>query len=373
LPVTEQPGTIVEIGGPLGTNEIVSGSTILMADVNQNNFFFDHGSSGSPVFCSVQLHPNYPTPVGIGGYIDYLNQTEKGRDARMIHFDTLQQLLDKHQSGIRLRYVDLDKRRSTIASELASKKILAERGKEVYCDRNEVIDKIMNRSIQPVTPLTSFLIIGNERQKLDAFIDRYRLEFIAGKGMDSTLIYFKMPAETDIRLFCHKLIGAILRAFQTPYKKLSVDNPGQLTIQHIADELLLDDNSCYVFDCRMEDEDFSLQQTFAYQWFIGQFLEPLRQDPRLASRLHLFLSFYYRPGADCNAKIQFLITSLNNIDLPELTNVTKQEVKEWLDIVEAEDIVTRNQIISYFHWQESYDMKEVMDYYKEALEKADKF
>ena len=374
--LVKMPGNtenMTEVSGKLSTTEPLTGTTILRPDDNSQVFFFDAGSSGSPVYCSVELADDYPPLSGIGGYVDCINQNKGAKDARMIPVSVILELLHKYSSTIQLPVIDIDAKKKNILIEGSSKKIIKERGKSIYCNREIHIAQIKEHKKDPVTAKNYFLLIGDERQILASFVDRYRLQFIANYGYDSRVIPIKMPDVSHKGLFCHRLAGAIMKALDMPYTELTEKDPTKITIKHIADELLTNQEMHYVFDCRVENNCFDSSQNDSYTWFFNDFMSPFRENPRPLGKVHLFVSFYYREGAKHEPNKNFLIASSADSALEELYNITKHDVKEWLEFVEGGDVLRKNQIFSRFHWQESYNMMEVLRYYNAAIQDAEPF
>ena len=372
---TDDPWTTVHIAGKIAGKDPSAGATILNPDLNENNFFFDTGSSGSPVFAEISVHPDYAPIAGIVGYVDFLNKlpNSPSKDARMLNTQRIEEVIVSNSGPITFKIKDVDTMRKIVSSEVASRKIFNQRGKELFCDRLPVIESIQNRIASHTNLVSAFLIYGNEKQLLDCFIDRYRLEFIANSGKESNVIYFKMPSEADKGIFCSKLIGSILIASKTPFKRFSENDATLITIKHIMDELFFDDGTYFVFDCRVENNSINRKLEGCYKWFFKDFLAPLYNNRTLSKKLHFFVSFYYRPGDEYKDNKEFLFKFFKEFSLPELVDIKKSEVLDWLDLVEGQDILRRNQIMEYFQLQELYTMADVIFFYKQALHKIESF
>ena len=369
---SNDPGTVMNITGEISGNDYTSGSAILSPNSNLRTFFFDSGSSGSPVFSTVNISPG-KTADGIIGYVDFLNTTQLAADARMIHVQNIEEILAKYNIQLNLNIRDIDRMRIAANSEFASQQILESRGKEIFCDRRPNIESIEENLLQPQPPVNAFLIYGNERQLLDCFIDRYRLEFIAGKGLDSTVIFFKMPAVANKNIFCSRLLAAIVQASKRPFYKFSENDPDKITISQVIEELFIDDKIKLVIDCRVDNTDVNENMSDAYKWFFSQFMSPLYKNNSLNKRVHFFVSVFHSQGDAHLDNKQILLRYFPAIQPPELIDVKKQDVEDWLDQVEGQDIFRKNRIKSIFLWKDSYDMADVIGCYHMAINKIDSF
>lgn len=370
----EQPGIINYVTGSFGIEDKKAGSTILNPPANSKLFFFDFGSSGSPVYCKTILDDG-SILEGIAGYADFLNKKKDSEtvDARLINTANIEKLWLHYLPERKLKTIDVDVRRSSVKKSELTSKILTERGKtgnEILCDRAPQIEEVKRRNFLKLNSRL-FLIHGSERQKLDAFIDRYRYEFIASSGCTSQVAYFKMPKEKELNFFCNTLVANIYRAFRT----VAFDNvsPTKLSIADVIESLGLSPDIHYVIDCRIENGEFSEFQKPLYDWFYNQFLSPLQKNEEQLSNIHLFISYYYKAGEPHLPNEQIILNQFASFQLPVLGNVERQHVEEWLDYVEGRDIDRRRRIIEFYPDKNEYDMTEIVDYYKQAIYNLDKF
>ncbi|MRG43725.1 hypothetical protein GFS24_01300 [Chitinophaga sp. SYP-B3965] len=358
------------VSGHFGVEDKRSGTTIMYPDPNPRKFFFEAGSSGSPVLCKVDLGMGRSI-IGIAGYADFLNKKSDGTalDARLINGNNIERLWNKYFPDAPLRFKDLDQQRSRIRKTEQTNRIIQERGKtgmEIFCNRIDQLNAIREQRIP-----RCFFLHGNERQKMDAFIDRYRYEFIASSGKQSRLLFFKMPKDKDVRMFSFRLIGNIFRACHiVEQDHIDAEN---YTIRDVLDQLDASDDLEFVFDCRIEDADFDPRQEAAYDWFFGSFLKPLKDHPASYPGVHFFISYYFKPGADIIPRQQIILRAFPGIGLPALQNVERDILEEWLDLVEGRDPERRNMIREHYPVKQDYDMVEIISFYKEAIFILDKF
>ena len=111
----------------------------------------------------------------------------------------------------------------------------------------------------------------------------------------------------------------------------------------------------------------------AYKWFFSQFMSPLYKNNSLNKRVHFFVSVFHSQGDAHLDNKQILLRYFPAIQPPELIDVKKQDVEDWLDQVEGQDIFRKNRIKSIFLWKDSYDMADVIGCYHMAINKIDSF
>lgn len=362
--------------GTFGIEDKKYGSTIIHPDENPKSFFFDYGSSGSPVIASAKLSDG-SSVLGLGGIVDFLNSSSKTAsvDARLLSCKNIESLMSYFCPEIRLKFVNLDEKEKLIQQIHFAGKIIEERGstgKEILCNRATQLSTVKLTKLKSEKKENVFFIYGKERQKLDAFVDRYRYEFIASQGTHSNLVFFKMPKDKDKGLFCNSFIGNILRFFSMP----NIDNidAQQTSIRDLVEELKLPEGIDVVFDCKIEHEDVEEEHKELFNWVFEYFLHPLiyNSDGSL-SNIHFFISYYSVTNEiDTTDKHLFKIKPEIN-SLQVFQNVVRQDLVDWLDFVEGRDLERKNKILKGYPLKSDYEMAEIIELYKKATYALDKF
>jgi hypothetical protein len=370
---SDDPTTSINTKGQIRGVDVSEGTNILVPELNTRTFFLGEGSSGSPVFAAMEIGDIHVE--GVVGYVDFLNRLQNATDARMLPVKTILEKLQSLGIDLGLKVADTDRIRKNYNGRLATQKILArnKRGQEIYCDRKPVIDAIRQHQHEPERYFNTWFISGNDKQLLDCFIDRYRVEFIASAGRDSTLISFKLPTVGDISVFASRLLQSIVRLSGNIYEDLSEENPALMNIKKISDTFLLDNSICYVLDCKIENKDVCPDLRDAYRWFFKEFLAPMFQSVALRKKIHFFVSYYYAEEESPEENKKLLVDYLKDISLPELKDIEKTIVLEWLEEVEQENLFRMRELLKIFPRKEYYSMADVIAYYRQATSKLDKF
>ena len=370
----DQPAIIGYITGTLGIEDKATGTTVMLPDKSPKSFFFEAGSSGSPVWATVRLSDG-STLSGIAGFANFLNRRDRNSpyDARMLHTGRVERLWSEMLPTPKWRVYDADVRRIQIKRNVLTNKLISERGvtgKEIFCDRIDQLEAIHLRQQQDPNRARLFFLYGSERQKLEAFVDRYRYEFMATLGIESRHSFLKMPKEKDLYLFANKLVGNFCRANHL-FPTTLVDVL-RCTLPELLDMLLVNQETDHVIDLKMENEDFSPLQLPGMTWLLQQFLKPVYDGTENSVRLHVFISFYFHPGSDHSHNLEQLLRLFGDLAIPALENVPRLLVEEWLDEVEGADVERKNRIRQAYPVKDDYDMAEIIEHYKRAIFNLDK-
>ncbi len=131
------------VTGNFGVSDLETGTTIMNKDSNPHPFFFDFGSSGSPILAKIKIENESMT--GIAGYADYVNKEVNKVDARMINFRNIEKQLVRLLPQLPIEFTDLSKIKNGILERKINEVIRSERspfGNDHLCDRYEQVQKI---------------------------------------------------------------------------------------------------------------------------------------------------------------------------------------------------------------------------------------